>query len=96
MPSLEEMAHEELLRKRLSQPGGMDDPLLAPFEHMAFAREWTRENPWVAVPSLSAAIPLYQLAKLLGVAPDASGTATKPSLDQLFAGYRGIGQGLRR
>jgi hypothetical protein len=90
MPSLEEMAHEELLRKRLSQPGGMDDSLLAPFEHMAFAREWTKENPWVAVPSLSAAIPLYQLAKLLGY------EGTKPSLDQLFAGYRGIGQGLRR
>jgi hypothetical protein len=66
--------------------------LLAPFEHQAFAREWTRENPYLAVPSLAAAIPVYQGAKLLGLGgPD----ATPASLDQLFAGYRGMMEGLR-
>lgn len=75
-------------------------PMLAPYEHQAFAREWTRDNPMLAVPSLAAATPLYYLlkqpllmsmGKSLGlVGPD----ATPASLDQLQAGFRGIGQGL--
>lgn len=63
---------------------------LAPYEHQAFAREWTQDNPMVAAPSLAVAIPGYALAKLLGM----SHGRTQPSWEQVVGGYRGIGQGL--
>ncbi len=63
---------------------------LAPYEHQAFAREWTQDNPLVAAPALSVSIPGYALMKLLGL----QGGRTKPSLAEMAGGYRGIGQGL--
>jgi hypothetical protein len=71
-----------------------DSPMqaqLAPYEHQAFAREWTQDNPLIAAPALAASIPGYALAKLLGLQHG----RTKPSLAEMAAGYRGIGQGLR-
>lgn len=64
--------------------------ILGPMEHQAFAREWTRENPLLAVPSLAVATPLYYLAKTTGLMKGRS----DPSLAELKAGYRGIFQGL--
>jgi len=92
------MSHEELarLRERTAVRNPRDrwlQELLAPFEHQAFAREWVREDPLVAVPSLGVAIPAYQLAKLFGLGGK---EATPASLDQMFGGYRGLVQGLRR
>lgn len=86
-PSLSELSHEEL--SKLREKSDLQ-ALLAPFEHQAFAREWTRENPLNAL-SLLPAIPGYQLYKLLGLDKE----ATPPSLDQLFGGYRGLIEGLR-
>jgi hypothetical protein len=63
---------------------------LAPYEHQAFAREWTQDNPLVAAPALSVAIPGYALAKLLGI----QSGRTQPSWAEMAGGYRGIGQGL--
>lgn len=63
---------------------------LAPYEHQAFAREWTQDNPWVAVPSLAVSIPGYGLMKLLGLQHG----RTKASMAEMAGGYRGIGQGL--
>lgn len=65
--------------------------MLAPMEHRAFAREWTQENPLVAVPSLMAAIPLYTAVKALGLTKARS----KPSINEVKQGYLGIWDGLR-
>jgi len=86
-----EMSHADLLRLRNSL--APDDPLqaeLAPYEHAAFAREWTEENPVVAVPSLAVSIPGYSLAKLMGMGH----SRTPASLAEVTQGYRGIGRGL--
>jgi hypothetical protein len=64
--------------------------VLGPMEHQAFAREWTRENPLLAVPSIAVATPLYYLAKTAGLMKGRS----DPSLAELKAGYKGIFQGL--
>ena len=96
MPTFDypEMTHEQLavLRERAAADPEMQR-LLAPFEHQAFAREWTRESPWLAGMSLPAAIPAYQLAKLLGLGGE---EATPASWEQLLRGYRGLGEGLGR
>ena len=74
--------------------------MLAPYEHQAFARQWTQDNPWLAVPSLAIASPLYYAAKQKPIlaAAQALGLvgpgATPASLDQLTKSYAGIGQGL--
>ena len=63
---------------------------LAPYEHQAFAREWTQDNPAVAAPALAVAIPGYALLKLLRLQHG----RTAPSLAEMAGGYRGIWQGL--
>lgn len=64
--------------------------ILAPMEHQAFAREWTRESPILAPLSLSVATPLYSLAKAAGLMKARS----DPSWAEVKAGYKGIFQGL--
>lgn len=81
--------HAQLYALR-SQPGA-DHNRLAGLEHRAFAREWTQENPWLAVPSLSAAIPLYTAAKALGF----TNARSKPSFQEIKQGYAGILDGLK-
>ena len=84
------MSHAELLRLRNSLPD--NDPrhaMLGPMEHAAFAREWTMENPLLAVPSLAVSIPGYSLAKLFG-----KGARTKASFGEMGQAYRGVGRGL--
>ena len=80
--------HEELYMLR-AQPGA-DQGMLAPHEHRAFAREWSQESPVAAGLSLPFAIPAYQLAKLLGL----QDARTPASLDELFAGYHGLAEGM--
>lgn len=101
MPGLlDDLDHATLFRMREKARGTPDFQNLAPAEHGAFAREWTKEQPWLAAPSLAVASPLYYLAKQkplisaaqsLGLVGD---DATPASLDQLLASYRGIAQGL--
>lgn len=78
------------LRNMRDMPGANQE-LLAPQEHRAFAREWTQENPLVAVPSLVVATPLYAAAKALGLVS----ARTKPSVNQVVQGYTGILDGLK-
>jgi hypothetical protein len=78
------------LRSARDTPGANQE-VLAPQEHRAFAREWTQENPLVAVPSLAVATPLYAAAKALGLV----GARTKPTLNQVGQGYMGIYDGLK-
>lgn len=81
--------HSEMARLR-DGASPADQARLAPLEHRAFAREWTRENPLVAVPSLAAAIPLYTFAKALGIVKARS----PASFAEVREGYRGIYEGL--
>lgn len=88
---MESAPHEQLYMARYqAQDQGLQD-LLAAYEHRAFAREKVRENPLMALP-IGASIPLYQLAKALGLTQSRSG----PSLFQAGQGLLGIGEGLFR
>ena len=81
------MDHTTLYRMRGRAPKDLQGKL-APYEHQAFAREATAENPLMALP-IAAAIPLYQPYKAI------QGQSRSPvSLDQVTQGYKGIGQGL--
>lgn len=94
--TLANMSHTELalLRDKFQKQPEIY-AALAPFEHQAFAREWTRDNPMLAVPSLTAAIPLQYLAKKIGVMPRMSDAPQSPaSFDQFTHGFQGIGQGI--
>jgi hypothetical protein len=90
-PDYGSMTHAQLVALRASIPN--DDPrqsVLAPYEHQAFAREWTQDSPIVAPLSLMFAIPAYTAAKTLGVVHARS----QPSIAAILDGYKGIGQGL--
>lgn len=93
------MSHAELAMLRDKADAAMQ-PLLAPYEHRAFAREWTQENPMLAAPSLAAAAPLYYVAKqkpiieLMQRFGWVGKDATPASLDQLIQSYKGIAEGL--
>lgn len=89
------LGHAQLamLRERYKTENPSLYEWLAPFEHQAFAREWTREMPWLAAPSLAVATPAYAVAKGLGFMTN-QGEATPPSWEQVFRGYKGIWQGL--
>jgi len=85
------MSHAQLLALRNSL--APDDPrqaILAPYEHQAFAREWTEDSPVVAPLSLAFAIPAYAAAKALGLEHARTGA----SWASIAHGYQGIGQGL--
>lgn len=64
--------------------------LLAGYEHRAFAREATAENPLLAAP-IAVATPLYQASKLLGIT---TGSRSDPSFGQMGQGLLGVGEGL--
>jgi len=62
---------------------------LAGYEHRAFAREATAENPLLALP-IAVATPLYQAAKLL----PSSQSRSRPGWGQMGQGLLGVGEGL--
>lgn len=70
------------------------DPMQAvagPLEHREFAENFVTDNPALAIPSLAVATPLYTAAKALGV----KSARSPASLDEIFAGYEGIGRGIQ-
>lgn len=89
---LDGMSHSELYSMRGKIKDKKAQSILAPYEHQAFAREFTEENPLNTV-SLAAAIPLYTLGKATGLV---GGTRSPASLSELTQGFRGVGQGLSR
>lgn len=93
---LSAMTHSDLSALRILNQKDSDlYAILAPFEHQAYAREFTSENPVLGAASLAVATPAYALAKLAGMAPKmGSGPQTQPSWDQVSAGFNGIGQGI--
>jgi hypothetical protein len=91
---LSQMDHMNLMSlRKLHEKDRNLNTRLAPFEHQAFAREYVKQNPVSGTLGLTAAIPLYALAKSAGFMSN-GGTATAPSISQVSAGFRGIGQGL--
>lgn len=86
---LTSMSHADLLKAREGVTDQAEQNRLAGFEHRAFARERTEENPANAV-GLAAAIPTYAAAKTVGVMKGRSET----SVSQMAQGYKGIGEGL--
>ena len=91
-PMLEGMSHSALnLLREYNLDNKEAQTMLAPYEHQAFAREATEENPLYAVP-IALATPLYAAAKSVGAMVDS--TTTKPSLKQVGMGLKGVGQGI--
>lgn len=78
----------EELRKAYPDPGVQR--ALAPYEHQAFAREYTQEYPVRALAGIGA-VPAYQAAKVGGLLGSRSGTLDPRG--QVRAGYRGMLQG---
>lgn len=88
MLPLGEQTHEELYRARRAPDA--DQGMLAPFEHRAFAREFAKESPLRAAISLPFAIPAYTAAKAAGL----TGARSPASLDEMFAGFHGLAEGM--
>ena len=87
------VTHQQMMAfRRLST---MQDPMMqeiiAPYEHMAWSREYTKDNPRTGSDVMSLGVPMYQLGKMIGV----NRGRTPASMDELFAGYQGISQGSR-
>lgn len=84
---LAQIPHETLYAAR-QYISPKDQGYIAPYEHQAFAREATRENPLMALPIAAGtfAWPLYKALMSPG--------RSAPSLDQVKGGLLGVGQGL--
>lgn len=85
---MKRMPHSSLYQMRSQLPNRELQRAIAPYEHRAFAREWTQENPLNAL-SLIPAIPGYQLYKMF---TDQSRSGV--DFDQIGQGYAGMGEGL--
>lgn len=84
---LANLDHSVLLSARNGAPKYVQN-LLAPYEHRAFAREATMENPLLALPIASGAV-LYQPYKAI-----MGKSRSDPSLNQMGQGLLGVGEGL--
>lgn len=70
-----------------------DDPqhaIVGPLEHREFAEDFVGQNPALAIPALAVGTPLYTAAKALGV----HSARSPASVDEVFAGYEGLGRGV--
>lgn len=84
---LAQIPHALLYNARTKVPKEQQN-LISPYEHRAFAREATMENPLMALPIAAAVVP-YQLYKAI----DGKSRST-PSIDQVLQGFLGVGEGL--
>lgn len=98
LPPKEEMAkmsHSDLYNLRDKLTSAEAVKLVAPYEHRAFAREFSQELPVIGPLSVAAATPLYQLTKLVGAEDKSGGVKDTPaSLEQLKEGFKGIAEGV--
>ncbi len=83
---LEGMDHASLYQMRARAPKEMQG-LLSPYEHRAFAREATGDNPLMALP-IAAGTLAYQPYKAL------MGARSAPSMGQVGHGLLGVGEGV--
>ena len=92
MADYKNMSHADLYALRSTLPS--NDPRQAeigPYEHRAFAREWTQDSPWIAPLSLAFAVPAYTAAKATGLQK----ARTPASWGEIGQGYAGIYDGLK-
>jgi lipid II:glycine glycyltransferase (peptidoglycan interpeptide bridge formation enzyme) len=90
--ALAKMDHSDLYNLRSSMKGNKEaQNVIAPFEHRAFAREATANNPLMSVP-IAAAIPIYTAAKAVGL----TGARSGASVDEVVEGYTGLAEGIKR
>lgn len=78
--------HHTLYQMRRGATNQMQN-LLSPYEHRAYAREATADNPLMGV-SIATSVPLYQLYKSL-----IPGSRSQPSMEQVKQGLLGVGEG---
>lgn len=83
---LAEMDHAQLYQMRARAPKEMQG-LLSQYEHRAFAREASQENPMMALP-IAAGTLAYQPYKAL------MGSRSAPSMSQVGQGLLGVGEGV--
>ena len=84
---LSKMSHSDLYSAREYVPAGYQNKI-SPYEHRAFAREATQENPWMALP-IAAGTVAYQPYKILK-----GQSRSGASLAQVGHGLVGVGEGL--
>lgn len=84
---LSKMSHSDLYSAREYLPAGYQNKI-SPYEHRAFAREATQENPWMALP-IAAGTVAYQPYKILK-----GQSRSGASLAQVGHGLVGVGEGL--
>lgn len=93
MGEFENLTHSQLYRLRNSLPDNHPlHAILGPLEHRAFAREWAKENPYLAVPSILFAAPFYSAAKGAGILQGRS----PASFNEISSAYQGAYQGMLR
>lgn len=91
---LAQMDHSTLYQLREVNKSPELQILLAPYEHRAFARQASQENPAMALP-IALATPLYAGAKALGYKGESGSAATTPpTMRQVGQGLLGVGEGL--
>jgi len=91
MADLSSMPWSDLYQLRMKTTDPLQQAMIAPYEHRAYAREQVQDNPLMA-PVFAAAVPAYQAFKAITGPEDA--TSTPPSWAQVKQGYQGIGEGL--
>ena len=84
---LSKMSHSDLYLARNYVPSEYQNKI-SPYEHRAFAREATQENPWMALP-IAAGTVAYQPYKILK-----GQSRSGASLAQVDHGLVGVGEGL--
>lgn len=92
MADYKNMTHADLYAMRGSlAPNDPRQQEIAPYEHRAFAREWTQKSPVIGPISLAFAVPGYAAAKAVGLQK----SRTPASWSQVYQGYAGVADGLR-
>lgn len=81
------MDHATLYNARRGAPQAQQDQL-AGYEHRAFAREATADNPLLALPIAAGALAYQPYKMLMGQA------RSGPALSQVGQGLAGVGEGL--
>lgn len=88
---LSSMSHAQLYDARMNANPHMQ-AIISPYEHRAFAREYSQESPFSAAVSLPFAIPAYTMAKAMGL----TNARSPASLNEIIQGYKGLYEGLTK
>lgn len=84
-------SHADLYMQREKTTDKAEQNRIAPYEHRAFAREATAENPLLAVP-IALAAPIYQASKAI----PGMESRSDASVEQLLQSWIGVAEGLQQ